>query len=69
MQLICVFVFAYAKSRVSHDEAHLKCTLIKTDVFVAVSVRLYLCLHDLLRIVLSLNEISEIYGPYDIHFH
>ena len=24
MKLICVFVFAYAKSRFSHDEAHLE---------------------------------------------
>ena len=25
MQLICVFVFAYAKSRLSHDAAHIIC--------------------------------------------
>ena len=28
VQLICVFIFAYAKSRFSHDTAHLKQTLI-----------------------------------------
>ena len=28
-KLICVFVFAYAKSRFSHDEAHIKTAKIK----------------------------------------
>ena len=27
-KLICVFVFAYAKSRFSHDEAHITITLV-----------------------------------------
>ena len=28
-QLICTFVFAYAKSRFSHDTAHIVCSIIK----------------------------------------
>ena len=34
-KLICVFVFAYAKSRFSHDEAHFEEILVLVSLFVA----------------------------------
>ena len=33
-KLICVFVFAYAKIRFSHDEAHIRNCNVNIDVFV-----------------------------------
>ena len=33
MQLICVFVFAYAKRRFSHDAAHLDPTCMEMNVY------------------------------------
>ena len=31
-QLICIFVFAYAKSRFSHNKAHLKCSYVSNNI-------------------------------------
>ena len=39
-QLICVFVFAYAKSRFSHDAAHLKPLKIFSRIRSAVVLKL-----------------------------
>ena len=42
-KLICVFVFAYAKSRVSHDEAHITITL---ALFYTMKANMYSCERD-----------------------
>ena len=50
-QLICVFVFAYAKSRFSHDEAHMSVSSIRTCFTLAFVclLKMHLCDRSLIR--------------------
>ena len=54
-KLICVFVFAYAKSRFSHDEAHL------TVAFIS--------LRSILSFILLICSIKHVYKHLVYNFH
>ena len=55
--MICVFVFAYAKSRFSHDEAHLErvktsFTHVRQDQYCVECVNILYCVCFLINLVL-----------------
>ena len=63
-KLICVFVFAYAKSRFSHNEAHLILTLNCRNVVV---VLLFLFLHRLTEKYKKLQRDHEVLFEQNKH--
>ena len=60
-KLICVFVFAYAKSRFSHDPAHLK------SILVLFQSRFYIFFHILYHLMIVEPDKIANYEPSDLN--